>query len=322
MEQTNPQAGVAPPSIEDRMSSFIAQSEADPEQKEPGQEPAQEVQPEGQAETEVSDSPASEAEAEEAQPAVDAFEIVHNGQQIKLTLEEAIQHAQQGYDYTQKTQALAEKSREADERLQRLALVEQMQPHLQVHLAQVKALESQMQPYQNVDWVALAQDPQLYAQHQAHFMTLQRAYNGAVQQLQQTQGQVQQHLGAIQQQRLAQEAANLPNVIPEWKDPAKQEAGKADLLKYFTSQGISAQEANAELNTAMKVAVAWKAMQWDRLQKSKSDTSKTLRKAPPVTVPGAAQSSTAKADKDKQLQARLKKTGSREDAMAVLLNRM
>lgn len=324
MSETNPEAGVAQPSIEDRMSAYMAQSEDPAPEAAPVQEKATEEveQPEGQAEPQESAEPASEAETQEAQPAVEAFEIVHNGQQVKLTLEEAIQHAQQGYDYTQKTQALAEKNRAVEERLQRVAQLEQMQPHLQNQLAVVKALETQLAPYQNVDWVTLAQDPQLYAQHQAQFLTLQRSYAAARGQLDQVHGAVRQHMDALTAQRMAQEDAQLPNLIPEWKDPAKKEAGKAELLKYFTSQGVDPHILNAKLDDALSVSIALKAMKWDQLQKSKNDTSKTLRKAPPVTVPGAAQSGTAKADKERQLQARLKKTGTRADAEAVLLNRL
>lgn len=326
MEQTNPQAGVAQPSIEDRMTALISQSEGDQgTSAAPAEDQASQEQPESQAETEVESAPASEESTEEAaQPVVEeqTFKIVHNGQEVPLSLAEVIENAQQGYDYTRKNQTLAEKNRTVDERLQRVAQLEQMQPHLQNQLAVVKALETQLAPYQNVDWVTLAQDPQLYAQHQAQFLTLQRSYAAARGQLDQVHGAVRQHMDALSAQRLAQEDAQLPNVIPEWKDPVKKEAGKAELLKYFTSQGMSPQELNNELNTAMKVSVAYKAMKWDQLQKSKTDTSKTLRKAPPVTVPGAAQSGTAKADKEKQLQARLKKTGSREDATAVLLNRL
>jgi hypothetical protein len=69
------------------------------------------------------------------------------------------------------------------------------------------------------------------------------------------------------------------------------------------------------------MSVAYKAMKYDQLVKSKADKSKTLRQAPPLTVPGASNPSAAKAGKAKELQTRLKKSGSMEDAVALLLNR-
>jgi len=185
-------------------------------------------------------------------------------------------------------------------------------------------LEAQLAPYSNLDWVALAtqQGAEAYAQHQANYQNLLRSYQGATGKFQQAYGSVTQQMQQLRQHKLQAEDANLGNVIPEWKDPAKKEAGKAAVLGWLQAQGIPPHVADAKLDDAMSIAIVHKAMLYDQLQKSKTDKTKTLRSAPPVTVPGAAQSSTAKADKEKQLHQRLKKSGTREDAMAVLLNRL
>src|SRR5512138_1589041 len=106
-EPTNPATGVTqePPSIEERMQAFLVQY--DKEQAEPQIEPEeptaasaeqQTQQPEGQAQTDEltpDDLPEIEGQEAVAQPTVDEFEIVHNGQQRKLTREETIRLAQQ-----------------------------------------------------------------------------------------------------------------------------------------------------------------------------------------------------------------------------------
>jgi hypothetical protein len=60
-------------------------------------------------------------------------------------------------------------------------------------------------------------------------------------------------------------------------------------------------------------------MQWDRLQASKPGVANKVSGAPPVIKPtsAAAQQSTATV-RDREARARLKKTGSLEDAAAVL----
>src|SRR5574338_429364 len=110
-EQTNPATGVAqvPLDVQQQMENFLTKfdGEQSPPQQAPEQPtaapPVEAQQPDDLATEELTpdDIPAEEPQA---QAAVDEFEIVHNGQQKKLNREETIRLAQQGFDYTQKTQ--------------------------------------------------------------------------------------------------------------------------------------------------------------------------------------------------------------------------
>ncbi len=322
-EQTKPETAVsqeAPDSME-RAIERLTQPEGQGEAQDSPHEPEQSVQQEeaqGQAEPEeVTPDDIPEDQAVE-QPAVDAFEIVHNGQQVKLSREETIKYAMQGFDYTQKTQAVAAKDRAATEAVQRLAEVEKIVPQIIGQVAEMKALEAQLAPYQNVNWPQyLAQHgTDAYAQARAQYDALDAQYRNASARSQQAFGAVKQQIDSVRQSQLAAEDARLPTVIPEWRDQAKREAGKAEVLKYLTSQGLNPAVIDAKLDTAESVAIVYKAMKYDQLVRSKADKSKTL-----LTVPGASNPSAAKAGKAKELQSRLKKTGSMEDAVALLLNR-
>lgn len=322
-EQTNPDAGVSLDEAVDRLASQEQPEGQADETQEVQQADSSQQEAQGQAqEGELTPDDIPDEQPPE-QPAVDAFEIVHDGQQHKLTREETIRYAQQGFDYTQKTQALAAQNRQMNEQLQRLAQIDQVAPQLQGQLAQVKALEAQLAQFHGVNWVQeAANDPGRYAQLRAQYDVLRDAHAQAVGQYQQMDGAVKGQLREIVQQRLQAEAQRLPEFVPEWKDQAKFEAGKQALSKHFAeTYQIDPRELNAEANTAFKVAVLWKAMKYDQLLRSKADKSKTLRQRPPVTVPGSANPQTAQADKGKQAQQRLKKSGSMEDAVAVLLNR-
>lgn len=69
--------------------------------------------------TAAPDEPPTPAEPETpaAQPTDEELELKWNGQQLKFKREDVVKLAQQGFDYTQKTQALAQKEREWEQRL-------------------------------------------------------------------------------------------------------------------------------------------------------------------------------------------------------------
>lgn len=229
-----------------------------------------------------------------AAPVSDAeFEIVHNGQQHKLTREDTIKLAQQGFDYTQKTQAVAERARAAEAVLQRAAQIEQLIPHVAQDLAQVKAIEAQLAQYNKVDWVALAtNDPLEYPKYRAQYDQLVNVYQVATQNYQQKASAViaeRQNLTAYQ---LQQEAQTLRERIPEWRDPVKYQAGAQELRSYLINQGADPGEVDT-LSSSLAVSIARKAMLYDKLKGAKDAKSKQLRDAAPVVRPGARPTSDA-----------------------------
>lgn len=328
LEQTNPAGGVeqGAPSVEERMQRFISQSEDHGKQAEPPKKPEQpapqQEQPVGQAESEELTTDDIPSEGSGEQPEVDAFNIVHNGQEVKLSRAEAIQHAQQGFDYTRKAQALAEDRQRVTESLARLAEAENVQPQLIAQLGEVRSLEAQVKQYENVDWVRYASENiQEYAQQRARYDQLRDSYGRAVNSYNQTAQAARQQIGQAAQQAAAQEAEKVPGLIPEWKDQAKREAGLNELMKHYAAHGVNVQALSNKLTDAYSVAVAYKAMKYDQLLKAKTDKVKQLRTAPPVTRPGASQSGTAPADQMQKLKDRLSKSGDVKDAAAILLQR-
>ena len=329
-EAANPATGAnqEPPSVEQRMQNFLSQY--DQEQTETPQEPEQPTaapqeaqQPEGQAdELTPDDLPEVQADAQ-TQPAADEFEIVHNGQQRKLSREETIRLAQQGFDYSQKMHAVGEKERQITQQLQRVQEMEHMQAALAPDLAQVQAVASQLKHYQNVDWVQLASDnPLEYPKYRAQYDTLVHAHQVAVSQLQQKAGLIQQHKQALTAQNVQQQRAKLLEMMPTWGDPAKYEQGAQEVRNHLLKMGVDEQSI-AQITDARGVVLAWKAAQYDKLVQAKSEKSKQLRTVPPVTRPNASQSSAeVNADKAQRARDRLKKSGSIDDAAALLLSRM
>jgi hypothetical protein len=255
----------------------------------------------------------------------DEFEIVHNGQQHKLNREETIRLAQQGFDYTQKTQALADNARQMSERMQRLAEIEQVLPAVSSELATVKAFEAQLGQFQNVDWVKLAtDDPLEYPRVRAQYDQLLNGYQAAYRQYQDKGAAVNQQMGRLKAEQLQQEAALLPQIMPAWKDPAKLEGARTEMFQYLQSLGLDVKQvASQYLDTAFAFKTLYESIQYQKLQKAKTDKVKQLRTAPPVVRPGASQPATSSGvERERQAKDRLRKSGDLADAAAVLLNRM
>lgn len=297
------------------------EAEADErEQEEEGDEPQPVAadQADGQAE---GLTPEDVPDAPVPQPSADAFEIVHNGQQHKLTREETIRLAQQGFDYTQKTQALAEQHRGLEQRLAAVSQMEQLAPQLQQDAAQITALSQHLQQFQGVNWVQVAQDPNAnYPLLRAQYDNLVSAYQQAVGQYQQKRAAFEQQGKQVQREVLAQQGQRLRDLIPAWRDSATYEKEAGEVAQYLRSKGYSPQVID-NLADATSVELAYKAMQYDKLVQAKAGKVKQLRQAPPVTRPGATQPPGAlQTDRSKQLMGQLKRSGRMEDAAAVLLN--
>jgi hypothetical protein len=263
------------------------------DQPAPAPKPEQPVAAPQEAEADnVSDEPTLDDLPDDVEPppsaSGDEFEIVHNGQQHKLTRAETIKLAQQGFDYTQKTQKAAETQKQAEAVLARASEIEQLTPLLAQEFATVRAFESQLEKYGQVDWVRLAtDDPLEYPKHRAQYDQLLQSYQQANGQLQQKAQYVAQQRQAFTAQKVQQEAVKLVERIPEWRDPAKYQAGAQELSGWLIKQGADPGEV-AALSDSLQVSVAYKAMLYDKLVSAKADRSKQLRTAPPVVRPGAA----------------------------------
>lgn len=291
-EPTNPDAGVAQESlsevgVESSLEALFGDTPEAPKAPAKAEEAPQES-PDEPSDELTADDLVEESDEQPAQPDGDEFEIVHAGQQHKLPRSEVIKLAQQGFDYTQKTQAVAAKDREVSERLNKLAQLEQVQPYLDQSRAQVTALAAQLQQYANVDWVQLAtNDPLEYPRHRAQYDTLNQAYSQAYGQYQHQSQVVSQEREQLTAQMLQQEAARLPELIPAWKDPAKFEVARKDMQAYLQSNGVDMSQLGRYLDNAVAMKVLWQASQYEKLQKGKADKVNQVRKAPPVVKPGA-----------------------------------
>lgn len=295
--------------VEDRLASLFEKQEAGPEP---------EVQDEVKAET-SEESEKDKPEADEAETVVeeDGEEIEIDGEKyiVPPKFKSAFMRTQ---DYTQKTQALAEQRRQLEEQgkfVQQTAQIQQAQFEKAV---EVKLLADQVAQYEKLDWQALAQqDPAQAMSLQMQYQQLQRQLQGKAVELQ-TVGQQAQQLTAQQRQTMAAEGVKaLKSKIPNWG--AELQSSIAENTRGY---GFSDAEI-AEVFDPRLVEVLHDAMQWKKLQASKSSITKKVSTAKPlVKTTARSLQQGQESSKAQDLRARFRKTGRPDDVTNFLEARL
>jgi len=298
MEDTNPQGSVK--TVGDAAQAFLGMLEPEEAQAQPEEMAQEESEPE-YAEQE-------EQEEEVEQP---IYRVKVDNEEVEVTLDELLKGYSRTSDYTKKTQTLAEQrkvveaertkieeaARVRDQYAQRLAIIEQMlaaQP--EENLAELKEND----PIQYAVKVAerAERDKQLAAIRQER-QTL------AMRQQAEQQERLQNHL--------AQEGERLRSAIPDFADPVKGEVIRKEVKEFAKSIGFSDQEL-AQVYDHRAVMTLYKAMQYDKLQKSRPEATKKVTQAPRMMRPGTSTPEARETQEGKKLREQLRKSGSKGDA--------
>lgn len=133
--------------------------------------------------------------------------------------------------------------------------------------------------------------------------------------------QLQSHAQQTQQQtiqHLQQEHQVLVSKIPDWKDQKRADAEKGKLANYLVHEGFSEQDVMGVSDHRL-ILLARKAMLYDQGQGKRKTAEKKVAKAPKTLKSGATKPK-EKIEREKvtKLQGRLRKSGSIEDAYALL----
>ncbi len=305
MDDTNPQGSVK--TVRDAAGAFLGMMEPQEPQGQP-EEPQAEAQ-ETEYEAQEYDEQAEESYEEPQQ--TPKYRVKVDNEEMEVDVDELIKGYSRTSDYTKKTQALAEQrkaieaekakvqdaARLRDQYAQRLQVIEQMLTQSpQENLAELKET-----------------DPIGYAVKMAEQVEREKQLAA----VRQERAQLAQRQQYEQQERLkthlAQEAERLQAAIPEMADEVKGEVVRKEIKDFARSIGFSEQELS-QVYDHRAVLTLYKAMQYDKLQKSKPATAKRVAEAPKTLRPGPAQQSDPKSDDVKKLKGQLRKTGKARDA--------
>jgi len=237
-----------------------------------------------------------------------------NGEELELSEDELINYAQQGVDYTKKTQQLAEQRKLLEQEAHSIIEARQMRDayaeRLQV-LSQV--LSAQEQPE---DLEALREnDPVGYSVKVADMQQREKQMN-AIRAEQERIAKEQQAERAVQmQQFVSQQAEVLSKALPEYADPEKGEKMRTEMRKFAKNVGFTDDEL-ANVIDSRHVITLYKAMLYDKLQQAKPQVTKRVSEAPKTLKSGSGVKTT-NTDQMKRNKQQLRATGKVKDAARI-----
>lgn len=327
METTNPNGSESQSqgtTVQDAASSFLGLMDA--AEAPEGQVEAQTEQPEEELELSEDEQQDWQDDGEQEEPEFESeeqeeeqrFSVKVSGEDKELTLSELKTLAQQGADYTKKTQQVAEqrKALEAEARA-----IEEAKYLRDAYAQRLQAMEQLLNsPEQNEDLEYLKEsDPIGYAVRVAEKQQ-QREQLQAVQAERQRIAEQQQAEYAQQMQGyLAQQAEQLSKVLPDYTDPVKGEALRSELRSFAKSSLGFSDEELSMVRDSRQVVALHKAMLYDKLQQAKPSVNKRVSEAPKTIKSGNGVKPTT-SENVKRQQKQLQQTGRVRDAAKLFEN--
>jgi hypothetical protein len=277
---------------------------------------------EEEEETEGEDEPEAEGEVEgddSEEQTEQSIKLKVNGEEIEKPFNEVVALAQQGLDYTKKTQEVAEQRKALEDYAQTIQVQEQnfrqqvqLQNALIGDVAQLTNIDQRLSAFNEVNWQELSDND--FVEAQKLFFT----YN----QLQQQRGQLATELEAKSQQIAEQQKQLLTDRIVKGKEILAKEIPNwsRDTSQQIISTGKEYGFTDDELGMIVDprhVKVLHDAMQWRKLQ-SNSVVKNKVSNAKPVVKPGAKDTKNEVNSQFKQQRDSLRKTGKSEYAQKLI----
>lgn len=263
------------------------------------------------------DSDEEDENAEDSDEDEPVYRVKMAGEEREITQSELIKLAQQGADYTKKSQQVAEarKQLEAEARVIEEARKERTEYAQRLQALQ-QYLEQNAPKGEDLEYLK-ENDPIGYAVKVAE-LTQQEKQLAAVRAEQERLAYMQQAEIAQQQKaHIAQQAQLVSQLIPEYADAQKGEGLRKELRAYAKSIGYTDEEVNSVYD-ARTVKALYDAMQYAKLQKSKPEVTKKVSQAPKAMKAGNVKSGkTSNSEQAKRDRNKLKQTGKVKDAARI-----
>lgn len=275
------------------------------------QEEAEEVEETTNEADEESDDEEETEEVEEEPDQPQAFTVKVDGEEVEVTLDELLKGYSREADYTRKTQALAERSKEID----------QYRTVRDQYLGTIQALEQHLTTNEppKPDPALRQSNPAEYAAQVADRQQWEADQNATKAERQRLEAEKAEEFRQWLAEKTAEEQKKLVEVLPEWADKEKGPALRKSLQTYAVGAGFTEEELGGVVDHRLVVLLD-KARRFDALQAKAEPVLKKAKEAP-VLKPGARPNASPARGKKKEmqrLQDRARKTGRAEDVAAVL----
>ena len=277
-------------------------------------------QPEAEEEIEASEeAPTEEYEEEDSQdsneePETKRFKVKVAGEELELSQEELINYAQQGADYTRKTQQLAEQRKALEAEAQSVIQARQLRDTYAERLQMIEQMLTAQDSNEDLDSLK-ENDPIGYAVRVAEMQQKEKQMQAVQAERQRIAEEQQAEYGQNMQRYIATQAQELTKFIPDYAHPEKGESLRSDIRKFAKSVGFSDQDLSNVVDHR-QVLTLYKAMQFDKLQQAKPQVTKRVSEAPKTLQSGNG-NKTTNSETMKRNQQQLRQSGKVRDAAKI-----
>lgn len=297
-------------SVEERLANLLDMEdtvEPEDEQEEVETEEVEVEQEETESEEEQTEEPAK-------------LKLKRGDEEVEVDIEEAKNLAQMGYDYTKKTQEVAEQRKQVEMYAQAIKAQEQalrqqaeVQQAFIKDIAKVESINDQIAQFEQLDWNALSDNDPVQAQKlYIQYQQLQNKRTQAQTEIQQKHQYLNQQRQQQQQMALEHAKAELLKMMPDFSADKAKELRESAKQYGFTDDELSA------VTDPRTVKLLADAAAYRKLQAEKANITKKVSGKPPVVKPGAKDTNAVSKTANKQLRDNLRKSGRHQDAAAII----
>lgn len=261
------------------------------------------------------------SEVEEVEDESTYYTVKVDGEEKDVTADELVKSYQLEQAAQKRMQEAAEIRKNSESDAAVLAQQrEQYAQALQTLQTQMESAGEQPQEY----WDNLyTEDPMEYMRQREAYRDRKEASEKIKVEQARVEQEKQEELMRQHQATLSQQQEKLLEALPEWKNPEVAQKEKTEIITYAQRVlGFSEQEVSNIVDARGVLAIR-KAYLYDQLMAKKPEVQKKVKKAPKVTRSGQPKSkSQIKAKRNDKALERLNKTGSKDAAVDLLLQRM
>ena len=255
----------------------------------------------------------SDEQAEQEEP--DTFTIKVDGKDISVTLD-ALKQSYSGQAYIQNgMKQAAEQRKQAEEAFnslnQQRAQLDQYAQKLSQNGLMAKPVSPSRELFTN--------DPLGYLDADLEYREKMELYQADQNQLQHNHQEVQKAQAEANQANLQYQQEQLKRLIPDFADAKKATKLKDSLIKHGVKSGFTEAELGSVVD-ARTLNVLHGDMLWRQSLEGKSNVQAKLKKARPLMKSGVKKTGESAKSVETKLMSKLKKSGSVQDAAALLFN--
>lgn len=240
-----------------------------------------------------------------------------DGQEGKVKFADLIKSYQLQGHVDKQVREAAEVRKQAQEYAQAVQQQTQVQQAVVGKIAEAKVIESQLAQYQGINWSALEDsDPVQAMRLQRQFGELKQAYQAKVQDINQTQSQIQQQQSQQTAASLESERQALMNACPEWGSEAVATKEKQQIAADLKARGYTDRDIQG-LSDHKAVLLARDAMLYRQGKAASNVAEKQIRAAPKIIKPGSTASRNT--NHIQKIHQEVRRTGSRQSTIDYLL---